>query len=57
MVWRAMMARVPASSRSVRPFNSPLECGLRMLFMLNAANGQPADLQRLISYDYPLASG
>ena len=36
------------------PFNSPLECGLRMLFVLDAARGRPADLQRLISYDYLL---
>ena len=38
----------------LRPFNSPLECGLRMLFVLNAASGRPSDLQRLISYDYLL---
>lgn len=38
----------------VRPFNSPLECGLRMLFVLEASTGQAADLQRLISYDYLL---
>jgi hypothetical protein len=38
----------------VRPFNSPLECGLRMLFLLEASTGQDTDLQRLISYDYLL---
>ncbi|KWV53125.1 hypothetical protein AS156_09095 [Bradyrhizobium macuxiense] len=38
--------------RQSRPFNSPLECGLRMLFILSAASGRCADLQRLISYDY-----
>jgi hypothetical protein len=37
-----------------RPFNSPLECGFRMLFVLDASRGKPADLQRLISYDYLL---
>ncbi|KJC42921.1 hypothetical protein UB31_24195 [Bradyrhizobium sp. LTSP849] len=37
-----------------RPFNSPLECGLRALFALDAAAGRPSDLQRLISYDYLL---
>lgn len=37
-----------------RPFNSPLECGLRMLFVLDAAAGRASDLQRLISYDYLL---
>ncbi|OUM23838.1 hypothetical protein B8W72_28480 [Pseudomonas putida] len=38
----------------IRPFNSPLECGLRMLYVLDACAGQAADLQRLISYDYLL---
>lgn len=37
-----------------RPFNSPLECGLRMLFVLDAADARPCDLQRLIAYDYLL---
>ncbi|WP_206072851.1 ABC-three component system middle component 2 [Mesorhizobium temperatum] len=41
-------------SRPSRPFNSPMECGLRMLFVLEASSGRPADLQRLISYDYLL---
>lgn len=36
----------------MRPFNTPLECGLRMLFVLDASFGRAADLQRLISYDY-----
>ena len=40
--------------RQPRPFNSPLECGLRMLFVLRAAEGKTCDLQRLISYDYLL---
>jgi hypothetical protein len=40
--------------RYPRPFNSPLECGLRTLFVLDAAAGSPSDLQRLISYDYLL---
>ncbi|MBA9068526.1 hypothetical protein FHR71_002267 [Methylobacterium sp. RAS18] len=35
-----------------RPFNSPLECGLRLLFVLAAAGGHACDLQRLVSYDY-----
>jgi hypothetical protein len=43
-----------APLRHVRPFNSPLECGLRLLFVLNAAEGKSSDLQRLISYDYIL---
>lgn len=40
------------SSLQARPFNTPLECGLRMLFVLDADSGRPADLQRLVSYDY-----
>jgi hypothetical protein len=35
-------------------FNSPLECGLRILFLLDANKPYQADLQRLISYDYLL---
>ncbi len=38
----------------IRPFNTPLECGLRLLFVLDAAGEMPADLQRLIAYDYLL---
>ncbi|WP_417490204.1 ABC-three component system middle component 2 [Maricaulis sp.] len=45
-------AQVP--NRSIRTFNSPLECGLRLLFVLDAAGGAPSDLQRLVSYDYLL---
>ena len=37
-----------------RPFNTPLECGLRLLFVLAATAPRGADLQRLISYDYLL---
>lgn len=36
------------------PFNSPLECGLRALALLAAAQPQACDLQRLIFYDYLL---
>src|SRR5437016_4058437 len=35
-------------------FNTPLECGFRMLFVLDAASPQYADLQRLINFDYLL---
>ncbi|WP_198577295.1 ABC-three component system middle component 2 [Caulobacter hibisci] len=35
-------------------FNTPLECGLRLLFVLDAAEGRACDLQRLIAYDYLL---
>jgi len=35
-----------------RPFNSPLETGLRALFVLNAVAPEKSDLQRLIFYDY-----
>lgn len=37
-----------------RLFNTPLECGFRLLFVLDAARAQAADLQRLVSYDYLL---
>lgn len=37
-----------------RLFNTPLECGFRLLFILNACQPKGADLQRLISYDYLL---
>src|SRR4051812_31109836 len=36
------------------PFNSPLECGLRTLTLLAAAQPSAYDLQRLIFYDYLL---
>ena len=37
-----------------RPFNSPLETGLRALFLLDATAPEKSDLQRLIFYDYLL---
>jgi len=40
-------------SRSSRLFNTPLECGLRLVIILDAISGE-ADLQRLVSYDYLL---
>lgn len=40
------------SQRHVRPFNSPLECGLRTLFMFNALEEKAIDLQRIVAYDY-----
>jgi hypothetical protein len=40
--------------RPGRLFNSAQEYGFRMLFLLDAANSEQADLQRLISYDYLL---
>lgn len=36
-----------------RLFNTPLECGFRLLFVLDAGEAE-SDLQRLISYDYLL---
>lgn len=36
------------------PFNSPLECGLRTLVLLDAAHPASCDLQRLVFYDYLL---
>ena len=37
-----------------RPFNTPLECGFRLLFVLAACRPSRCDIQRLISYDYLL---
>lgn len=37
-----------------RLFNTPLECGFRLLFALDACRPCSADLQRLVSYDYLL---
>jgi hypothetical protein len=41
-----------AAGNPHRLFNTPLECGLRLLFVLNASAPKAADLQRLIAYDY-----
>ncbi len=38
----------------LRPFNSPIESGLRILCILEEAKGKAFDLQRLVSYDYLL---
>ncbi|MBK8177014.1 MAG: hypothetical protein IPK66_17670 [Rhodospirillales bacterium] len=48
------MAQTSEHKPAGRPFNSPLEYGLRMLFLLHATAPKEADLQRLISYDYLL---
>jgi hypothetical protein len=37
-----------------RPFNSPLESGLRVLFILDAVGPDRCDVQRLLFYDYLL---
>jgi hypothetical protein len=39
---------------TVAPFNSPVECGLRTLVLLAAAQPARCDLQRLVFYDYLL---
>ena len=39
---------------TLTPFNSPVECGLRTLVLLAAANPSFCDLQRLVFYDYLL---
>jgi len=38
----------------IRPFNSAIEYGLRILFLLEAAGQRGADVQRLVAYDYLL---
>ena len=40
--------------QQARPFNTPLESGLRLLFALDEAKSKAFDLQRLVSYDYLL---
>ncbi len=40
--------------KQARPFNTPMEPGLRLLFALDEAKGKAFDLQRLVSYDYLL---
>jgi hypothetical protein len=45
----ALLTHPPA-----RLFNTPLECGLRLLFILHACKPHKFDLQRLITYDYLL---
>lgn len=39
-------------ARPRRPFNSPLEVGLRAVFLLDALRPTRADIQRLVFYDY-----
>ncbi len=38
--------------RNIRLFNTPIEFGLRTLFVLNCIAPRSSDLQRLIYYDY-----
>ena len=48
------MRQVSRVRHQPRPFNTPIESGLRLLFALDEAKGQSFDLQRLVSYDYLL---
>lgn len=43
-----------AASQSAGPFNTPLESGLRALFLLAAVSPARLDLQRLVYFDYLL---
>jgi hypothetical protein len=43
-----------AAMTSVRTFNTPLEAGLRVLFILAAAGRRSFDCQRLVYFDYIL---
>jgi hypothetical protein len=43
---------IAISCQQRRPFNTPLETGMRSLFVLDAIAPQCRDLQRLIYYDY-----
>lgn len=47
-----MTTQRPSQPRSTRPFNSPLEVGLRALFLLDACAPTKVDLQRLVTFDY-----
>lgn len=48
-------AQPPTRGRPpVRLFNTPLETGFRLLFILSECRPEPCDLQRLVSYDYLL---
>jgi len=49
-----MTPQIQPEPKIERVFNTPLECGLRMLFVLHASSPAASDLQRLISYDYLL---
>ncbi|WP_284369224.1 ABC-three component system middle component 2 [Algimonas porphyrae] len=44
----------PVALDGHRLFNTPLECGFRLLYALDACRPRAADLQRLVSYDYLL---
>lgn len=44
----------PSNESSSRPFNSPMEVGLRCLYILTEIYPDYCDLQRLIFYDYLL---
>jgi hypothetical protein len=44
----------PFEERNTSVFNSPLEIGLRVLFILNELYPKGCDLQRLVYYDYIL---
>lgn len=44
----------PFEERNTTVFNSPLEIGLRMLYILNELHPKGCDLQRLVYYDYIL---
>jgi len=44
----------PFEERNTTVFNSPLEVGLRILYILNELHPKGCDLQRLVYYDYIL---
>src|SRR4051812_3457103 len=44
----------PFEERNTTVFNSPLEIGLRVLYILNELYPKGCDLQRLVYYDYIL---
>ncbi|MBA3038735.1 MULTISPECIES: ABC-three component system middle component 2 [Hyphomicrobiales] len=47
-------AKLAPRPQPPRLFNTPVECGFRLLFILSASRPALFDVQRLISYDYLL---
>lgn len=45
---------LPTENHWQSPFNTPLECGLRLVLLLAEAYPNECDVQRLVQYDYLL---
>lgn len=51
---KAVEMNFESPKRWEKPYNSPLECGVRLLILLADSYPQPLDVQRLLQYDYLL---